>query len=226
MHTIGIDIRPLITTPYTGVGEYTRELLSAIFKQDHVNTYYLYYNSLSTIFEQLTSWNQENVHLVSTFYPNKIFNSALKLLNRPYIDRLIVKNYTEQHHQPISNCVDFFFSPNINFTSLSSATKHILTVHDLSFRFFPKFFSKKQQLWHTLIIPQKQYKKADLLITPSENTKQDLVNHLHINPDKIKVIYPGISYQFRKEISDDQLTYVKNHYHLPDNFILFFFISV
>ena len=44
MH-IGVDIRCLMDTQRTGVGEYTSGLLDAILKIDRENQYWLFYNS-------------------------------------------------------------------------------------------------------------------------------------------------------------------------------------
>lgn len=220
MHTIGIDIRPLLTPMRTGVGEYTVELLNALFKIDNVNNYFLFLNSFHDLSKKPFFWNQTNVHFVSTHYPNKLFNTATTLTHYPRLDKLIIKKFQKKLSHPFQN-LDIFFSPNLNFVSLSSTVKHVLTIHDLSFKFFPFFFSKKQQLWHKLIYPKIQCQKARLIFTPSENTKKDLISYLHINPEKIKVIYPGISSYFEKELSDIKMAEVKKHYDLPNNFILF-----
>ena len=40
---IGIDVRPLLSPVRTGVGEYTFELLNAIFQIDKENQYFLFH---------------------------------------------------------------------------------------------------------------------------------------------------------------------------------------
>jgi len=42
---IGIDVRSLLTTPRTGVGEFTYELLSHVFQQDTEHTHILFSNA-------------------------------------------------------------------------------------------------------------------------------------------------------------------------------------
>lgn len=204
--TIGIDIRPLMTTPRTGVGEYTFELLDAIFKIDRSNQYILFYNSWDDVSANIPKWDYENVRFAGKHYSNKLYNGAMLMFGRPRLDR-------------VCKC-DIFFSPNLNFTALSPKVKSVLTVHDLSFKFFPEFSTAKQYWWHRAVSPEKQCRRATLIFTPSENTKRDIVDYYDIAPEKIKVIYPGV-----KAINNEQLTMskeaIKKKYNLPEKYILF-----
>ncbi len=274
---IGVDIRPLMSKRRTGVGEYTLELLNAVFKIDKENQYFLFYNSYEDVsanipwantpsprhptgqappskmgeqptppsppceggFSPTPPWIlPENVRLVATRYPNKLFNAGIKLFGWPRLDRMLLRvrptppchplpvrqagpargDFGDDNIQyPISNNIDVFFSPNLNFISVGLNTKFVLTIHDLSFEFFPEFYSLKQRLWHKAVNPRKQCRRADLILTPSENTKRDIVDYYGINPDKIRVIYPGLSPVFQEKI----LNIVRKKYALPENYILF-----
>lgn len=222
---IGVDIRPLMSKIRTGVGEYTYELLNAIFALDKKNHYFLFYNSYGDISENIPKWAQENIRYIAAKWPNKIFNASIKLLHRPHIDKITAKN-TPRSLLP-APYLDFFFSPNLNFTALSKKTKFILTIHDLSFEFFPQFYSLKQRLWHKTINPKKQCQQAALILAPSENTKRDIADRYKINEKKIKVIYPGLSSIFNTQypISDarqkDNHKQIQKKYNLPSHFILF-----
>ncbi len=212
MH-IAIDVRPLISPFKTGVGEYGSELLKAILALDTKNNYYLFSNSFKEInLESLNIINQ-NVKIVSTHWPNKLFNGLVATTNRPEIDKIINKNFNIK--------LDRFFSPNLNFTTISKNTKFALTVHDLSFEIYPHFFSAKQRLWHQLIKPKIQCERADVICTPSENTKRDLINVFNIDSKKIRTIYPGLAQIFTDRKLATAENEVKKKYQLPDNFILF-----
>jgi glycosyltransferase involved in cell wall biosynthesis len=217
---IGIDIRPLMSPIRTGVGEYTFELLNAIFELETEHQYFLFYNSHRNLSKNIPKWNQPNIHYIPTNYPNKLFNFILTLTSFPKLDSLIKKRLTLPH-------LDIFFSPNLNFTALSSKTKYILTIHDLSFEFFPEFYSLKQRLWHRLINIKKQCHRANLILTPSENTKQDLIKHYQITSEKIKVIYPGLSENFKQTLTnqtelDNMCSKFKTTHYIPPHFILSF----
>lgn len=218
---IGIDINPLLTSPRTGVGEYTFELLNALFVLDKKNQYFLFSNSFSKNPDD-EMWDQKNVHFIHTRVPNKIFHLFMQLTRRPYIDELIVKQYEKKNKVKIGH-LDIFFSPNIGFSSLSQKCKKILTVHDLSFELFPDCFSLKMRLWHKLLRPKKQCTKAEIIFVPSENTKRDIVDIYNISPEKIHVLHLGQSEVFAlpKEYSSDHLRLIKEKYHLPEKYILF-----
>ncbi len=207
---IGIDIRPLMTKNKTGVGEYTYELLSAVFKLDTKNQYYLFYNAVKNYNLKNLPWQQDNVHYIESRYPNKIFNLALtlKLIK---IDQFI----------PVK--IDCWYAPNLNFFNLSSTIPYILTIHDLSFKLFPEFYTAKQNFWHKIIGSKRQCQSAKLIIVPSANTKRDLMNYYEIPKEKIEVIYPGVNDNFsltNPNLAADK-TRVLNRYGLPENFILF-----
>lgn len=209
MMKIGVDIRCLMSPIRTGVGENAYELLNAIFKIDKENQYWLFYNSHTDVSEHTPLWSQNNIHYVATNWPNKLFNVAIKIFGWPKLDKLISRH----------GKLDYFFSPNFNFTTLSKDVKHILTAHDLSFKFYPQFFSLKQKLWHWAINPQKQCAQADTIFTLSENTKRDIADYYKITAEKIKVIGGGLSEIFSKPITDKEK--VKQKYNLPNKFILF-----
>jgi glycosyltransferase involved in cell wall biosynthesis len=206
---IGVDLRCLQAPYRTGVGEYAFELLSAILKIDKKNYYYFFSNSYSGNF--LPKFEGANVFEATFKFPNKFYNLSSLLFNLPQADELIKKKFNLEK-------LDYFFSPNLNFVSLSKDTKHLLTVHDLTFEILPNFLTFKQLAWHRLTRPKKQCRDAQLILTPSENTKRDLISFYNIGAQKIKVVYPGISSSFASNKSTEN---IKSKYNLPDNFILF-----
>ena len=205
---IGIDIRALMEENRTGVGEYIYELLNALFEIDNGNQYFLFYNSNKDVSRNIPVWNKKCVHYVKFNWPNKLFNLCLLIFSRPKIDKLIGQK------------LDYFFSPNINFMVLSKKVKHILTIHDLSFEYFPDCFGHKRRWWHKMLFPEKACQKADIILTPSESAKHDVIDKYGIREDKIKVIYPGLSAIFKKE-NTANLEEVKKKYNLPQKFVLF-----
>ncbi len=208
---IGIDIRPLMSPIRSGVGEFTFQLLDALFTTDKQHEYFLFYNSYRDISKNLPVWRQPSIYTISHPWPNKVFNLATKILHRPRIDALLTKKLN-------GASLDFFFSPNLNFTALSKNTKHILTVHDLSFELYPEFFSLKQRLWHRAIAPRTQCQTAYRILTPSLYTKKDLISKYGIAPEKIEVLYPGVTAPNLIQPADTAS--IAKKYALPKNFIL------
>ncbi len=174
-----IDIRLLGRERYSGVAEYTFNLVDHLIKLASPKYHFqLFYNGLKK--EPLPAhWlSAPNVSIINYHYPNKIINLA-SFCNFK-IDRWLK--------------TDLIFSPHIDLIN-SASTPRILTIHDLSFIHYKNFFSRKQRLWHYLQKIEKQIGAASLIITNSNYTKNDIVETLAVSEEKISVIYPGIATQ-------------------------------
>jgi len=211
---IGVDIRPLYGGRRSGVEEYTINLLLNLFRQDQQNTYKLFCNSFGEPgidFKLFTKYN--NVEICSFRYPNKFLNCSFKFLNSPKIDKLI-------------SPVDIFFEPNILFSSLSSSCPRLVTFHDLSYLFFPNFYSLKRRLWHWAVNPKQIANRATRILAVSESTKSDLINYFNIEETKISVVHSGLNTEFcfnqNNLVDQNNLAKVRDHYNLPAKFILHF----
>ena len=207
---IGIDIRCLSEGRRTGVEEYSLNLLEKILKEDNDNKYVLFLNSWKKPKLEIDFLkNYKNVELKISRFPNKILNFFLWYFDWPKLDKLI-------------GGVDVFFMPNLNFVALSPKVKLILTVHDLSFEYYPETFSWKRRLWHIFINPQKIIRRADKVLAVSDSTRNDLIGFYKINPAKVETVYNGVGEVFgRIDRNDPRLLKIKEKYALPFNFILF-----
>lgn len=207
---IGIDIRCLSEGRRTGVEEYSINLLNKIFEEDTKNEYVLFLNSWKEAQVDLTWINKyKNVKLRVSHFPNKILNLSMWYFNWPKVDKLL-------------SGIDTFFMPNVNFVALSKEVKLILTMHDLSFEYYPETFSLKRRLWHVFINPKKLAQRADKILAISNSTKNDLINFYKIKAEKIEVVYNGIAEEFaRLDRNNPKLLEVKEKYNLPFNFIFF-----
>ncbi len=214
---IGIDVRTLMDKYYSGVSAYSLNLIQELLKIDKQNDYFLYYNSAKKI--NLPDLKGE-YKVVGTKYPNKIFNYILqRTLSWPKLDKVL-------------GGVDVFLAPHYNFFSLSSGTKKILTIHDLTFLRYPELFSKRKNFWHQAINIKRLVHSVDMIVAVSENTKQDIIELLNVDEKKIKVVYSGLENSFHEvcsslendnfnnEINLQKLKEVKEKYKLPDKYIL------
>jgi glycosyltransferase involved in cell wall biosynthesis len=206
---IGIDIRSLLEKERSGVGEYTYQILDALFRIGRNNNYFLFYNSWKAADDLLPAeWKKfGNVHFCGFSWPNKLLNFCFKFLKWPKIDKMMMS----------AGKLDLFFIPNLNFVALSRGIRKIITVHDLSFLRYPRFFSWKRRLWHWFVNPKKLIRGADKIIVVSENTKKDVTELCGVAAEKIKVVYSGVS---QESIIHNSESIIKK-YNLPDNFILF-----
>jgi len=205
---IGVDIRVLMDEYYSGVSEYAANLLSALFLIDKENEYKLFYNSWHNLDARLSSWNRPNAQVIGLHIPNKLFNYfGQKLLARPKIDQTL-------------GGVDIFWSPHFNFTSLSSETKKVVTVHDLSFLRYPEFFSARKNFWHKALNVKKILKTADRIIAVSENTKNDIIELTGASQDKVQVIYSGNN-AVKREVTGEETKEFFSRHGLSGRLILY-----
>ena len=178
------DVRLLSRGGNSGVEEYTRGLLNAIFEADRSNSYALFYNGFrkEPLTGQLAIEGKSNIRVLDTRWPNKALDFSSRFLNFPPLDRWLG--------------ADLVFSPHFNLLPKTRAPR-IITIPDLSFIHHPQFFSRRQNLWHRLQNIQKQAEQSSAVVTVSEFSKSDLVDVFKIPDDKIRVIYPGISEIFK-----------------------------
>ncbi|OGY47766.1 MAG: hypothetical protein A3J65_03505 [Candidatus Buchananbacteria bacterium RIFCSPHIGHO2_02_FULL_45_11b] len=203
---IGVDIRCLMEERYSGISEYTYNLLKELFALDPKNQYFLFYNSRKAV--KRPAFDFPNVTFRGFRYPNKIFNLSLRFLKLIRLDKLI-------------GGADVFLVPNLLFLNLSSNCRKILIVHDLSFELYPEFFTLKARLWHKLISPQNLCRQADVIIAVSQNTKNDIIKIYDISPEKIKVVNPGISGAFFRPAKTSEIEKIRKKYNLADKFIFY-----
>jgi len=204
---IGVDIRFLARGVQSGVEEYTLNLLPRLFGFKDAE-FKLFYNAFKKNKLEFPWTSFLNIKVFQRSIPNRFLQLSSFLFNFPKIDKMI-------------GGVDYFFSPHFILAPTSKNCRKIITFHDLSFEYYPEFFSFSRNIWHKLMRPKKQAQEADIIISVSESTKEDLVNLYKIKPEKIKVIYPGVGEEFKK-LDSSKISKIKEKYNLPEKFILYF----
>lgn len=206
---IGIDIRSLASGKQSGVEEYVRGLLRELFLMGKEHEFVLFFNAWGKVKPDLAfTEGFPHVTIKQFRIPNKLLNFALWYFRYPKLDQLI-------------GGVDVFFMPNMNFAAFSKYVKLIVTVHDLSFEWFPETFSWKQRLWHYMVNLRGLLRRADMIVTVSRSTADDIIDRYHIIPHKVYAILSGVNPSFHPlDRNDIQLIEVQKKYQLPYRFIL------
>ncbi len=205
---IGVDIRVLMDKQYSGVSEYSSVLLRTMLRLDQDNDYRLFYNSFRDVSLRVGTFDHPHLSIKQTHYPNRLFNYLLqKGAAWPRLDRLI-------------GGADIFWSPHINFTRLSPATKHVLTIHDISFLHYPEFFSYRKNFWHRALALKKLAAKCAAIVAVSENTRQDIIELLQVPEDKVYTIYSGLNLGVPMPGPEEERNFFRRH-DLKARFILY-----
>lgn len=206
---IGIDLRSLAGGKHSGVEEYVRGLLGELVRQGAHHQFILFFNA----------WGRQepdfsfvaglpNVQLKRFHIPNILLNFCLWYLSFPKLDRLI-------------GGVDVFFMPNMNFAAVSKRSRLWVTVHDLSFEWFPETFSWKQRVWHYMVNLRGLLVRADRIIAVSQSTADDVVRRYALPRERLSVMASGVASHFHPiDRNSIVLLETQKKYALPYRFIL------
>ena len=200
---IGIDGRGIYNT-IDGIGRYSLNLIRNLAAIDNANQYVILKNrQIGKIVDA------QNFKEIEIDFRHLSMRSLLFL-------PLFIKKYNlDVFHSP------FFVAPLWGVKNL------IVTVHDLMALTFPNFFGgrgylqEKGAYWYHHIFVPLSIKKAKKIIAVSQSTKSDLINHLHIEPENISVIYEAVDDQFKKDYTKDVIKSFKRDKRLPDRYLLY-----
>jgi len=189
----------------TGVGRYTRNIVLNLQKIDQKNHYVLFVRAED--FENLKSQIKNSKW--------KIIKTDIKwhsLSEQLKFPQVIKKEKLDLMHFPYFSVPIFYNKP------------HVVTIHDLIINHFstgkastliyPAYLVKRAA--YKFII-ERAAKKAQKIITPSNATKQEIIDHLKIAENKIDVIYEAAEISNQKSVVGNQkygkyFLYVGNAY--------------
>ena len=189
----------------SGLGNYSRDTIRLLSEYFPENDYNLYNPKPGSIDFSI---NTKNTNIV---YPEGAIN---KILSSYWRQKPIVK-------QLLKDNVDVFIglSNEIPNGLESTNIKSIVVIHDLIFIRFPELYSAIDQKIHVKKV-KRACRIADKIIAISESTKNDIVEFLKVDPNKIDVVYQGCHNTFQKEYNLELQTTVKEKFNLPERYIL------
>ncbi len=201
---IGFDSKRLYCN-FTGLGNYSRSLVTNLQKFYPGNLYHLYTPRI--------------IHNVETdFFNNNLsFHTHLKKTPfssywRSYSILSQLENDKVELYHGLSN--------EIPFRIQKTKIKSIVTIHDLIFKIYPDTYSFFDKTIYNL-----KFKNAclnsDKIIAISQNTKKDIVEHYGIAPEKIEVIYQSCNPLFYEPDMCEENSSILQQYNLPNEYLLY-----
>lgn len=188
----------------TGLGFYSRTLLSLLSEYYPEHHYYLFNPKPANRFQL----RGNNFHeILPEGILNKLFSSAWR---SSWVTKDLKKLKIDLYHG---------LSHEIPIGIDKTGIKSIVTIHDLIHERHPeqynaidvKIYSKKIRYACT---------HADLVIAISEQTKKDIIELYKIPEKKVTVCYQSCRPVFAEKINDEELRKVKEKYGLPDQYFL------
>ena len=124
----------------------------------------------------------------------------------------------------LKNAPNVYFSPN-HYAPRFCPVPSVITIFDLSFFKYPEMFLK-DDLYQLINWTKYSVKQAKMIITISENSKRDIINHYGIDEKRIVVAYPGYDKQKFKPQNDSKklleaYAFLKKLFGLRGKFILY-----
>lgn len=203
--SIGFDAKRAFYNQ-SGLGNYSRNLLHALEKNNPDNAYYLF---TPKIRDRYKVEDEDKFNLVN---PTGTFYRTISSLWRLTFMKDEIKNRK----------IDIFhgLSQELPLGIKNTGSKSIVTVHDLIFMRFPEFYNWiDAKIYYLKLLHA--CRVADHIVAISEQTRTDLIRFLHLPPEKISVIHQGCNSLFWKTCSKEFFQNVRTRYNLPEKYLLY-----
>lgn len=201
---IGIDASRANKKDKTGTEWYSWHLIEELKKIAPTGDQFrLYANSpLTEDLAQMpgSDWQEKNLSWAPKYLWTQIRLWWELLLNPP--DVLLVPAHT------------------IPLLPIHKRTKVLVNVHDVGFKRFPELYKPIQVRYHDLTM-RRIKARADIIITISEFSKQEIMELYGIKPDKIKVVYLGYDTEAYCRQSAEAVNLITKKYGIAEPYLLY-----
>jgi glycosyltransferase involved in cell wall biosynthesis len=116
-----------------------------------------------------------------------------------------------------TGALDVLHAPD--FVLPPTRARTLLTIHDLTFLTYPDCFYPSLQRYLRRAVPR-NLRRAHLVLADSQSTRRDLVRLLGVVPERVVVVYPGVSPRFQP-LPAAVCEAVRERLGLPPAFLLF-----
>jgi glycosyltransferase involved in cell wall biosynthesis len=203
MLRLGFDAKRLFNN-FTGLGNYSRTLLSNLSTYYPDQAYFLYTPKVK---------NNEETHF---FLNSALFNVQMpKRGGGPLWRSSLVKRDLKKHKIQLFHGLSNEIPLGLNATNIKS----VVSIHDLIFKRYPDHYPFIDRSIYDLKCKY-ACKNADHVIAISESTKQDIIDYYKVPEEKISVIYQSCHERYMLEKTRRTLELVRQRYQLPDSFML------
>jgi glycosyltransferase involved in cell wall biosynthesis len=194
----------------TGVGQYTKYLLEALFRVDEENKYTIYaFDFLGRGTKAMPIPETSRVGYRFIRYMHlKVFNAVVRKLTAPPIDMML------------GSRPDLFIFPDFVRYPLPLGSPAIAVIYDLSFVLHPEHVAARNRQYLTRYVPQ-TIDKSQHVITISENSKREIVEYYGTDPAKISIVSPAIDHNVFYPRSAGEVAAVAGKYRITKPYILY-----
>ena len=199
---IAIDVRT-VTPVRSGVGNYVLHLLKGLYNVAPKEEFFLVGQpaNLEVIGDDASPGLAHQTSISHESHP------VGDLWEHFHLPRVLKENRVEVMHGPATLV-----------PLLPAGYATVVTIHDLVAFLFPETIPRKYALYMRWLITR-VVKRADRIISVSENTKQDLIQVLGVTPDKVTVVHEAAQPGFTPVRDQEMLDKVARRYGIEDPFV-------
>jgi len=195
-----------LTTPNSGIGQYSNNLLHALGEINNKNTYYVFC-------PQPIAWDLPENFKLKVIYPMPFFRDSF--LNRFYWEEFQLGQEINEFR------IDVFHGLYQSLPKGSEKIANVVTIHDaIPWRFI---FERKQlsYRWYSDMRKKKVTQRAKKIITISETSKLDFASVYKIKPETVEVTYESVHPIFSTTPKPAAVADFKEKYQINKDFILY-----
>ncbi len=209
MSAIGFDAKRAFFNS-TGLGNYSRSLLHALFENYPDLDYHLYTPKKPR--NRFASFEKLVASKASVITPSSaIWKTFPSIWRSSGIGRNLMSSGIELYHG---------LSHEIPSGLRKRGIRSVVTIHDLINLKFPQFYGWiDRRIYHAKL--QHACREADCVITDSIQTKLDVQEYFKVPDERCTVVPLICDPMFEKVVSEEMKAAIKKKYSLPDNFILY-----
>lgn len=210
---IAIDGHPLIP-PRAGIGQYTYHLIRALARLEPAHQYIVMYPRLTRTLRtrEVPVFAEKCVRVVSEGRLRFLVFRARRKLRR----KLGLTPAVERSLGPY----DVYHATNYVFTHSVKRARRVVTIHDMTLMLFPEWHPRARVSSMASEIAR-SLEIADHVLADSASTRDDIVKHFSIRPERISVV-PLAAAQSFKPLPATEVQQVLSDWGLvPDAYLLF-----
>ena len=200
---IGFDAKRAFLNS-AGLGNYSRNTIASLHKYFPQHGYILYTPQVKTEYFK-------EYPLFEIVTPDNPFHRFF----HAYWRNFVLSRELDKGRLDIFHGLSNELPSGIHKTKIAS----VVTIHDLIFLNFPAWY---RPIDRKIYLRKVQYacEVATKIVAISNHTRDDLVKYLHVDPERIRVIYQSISERFYFQSVRDHLDEVLARFNLPSRYVL------
>ena len=205
---VSVNINPILHGNKSGIGYYQTEILKGILGRDADNEYCLnYFDAKNRGRTPLPEWIPSGCRLqCCKAFPMSVYMLVSAFIHIPY-------SWLFRYEPDVSLFFNFYLPPGVK-------GKKILVVYDTVIKDLPETVKGRNKLLLELNL-KRSIRQADVIVTISKFSKEQIVRHFGTEPDKIVVIPCAADMEKFHPYSAEEVAAAAGKYDLPDRYFMY-----